>query len=97
MIAGRIAKATGGKTVLLTTDADADARQTIRGAAIELMGSGADVRVVPASNLQAAAVQLAELRPSFVILQPADATLRDAAIATLLKSGQAPQMLMRRG
>lgn len=96
-IAGRIAKATGNDMVLLMTDAAADVRQHVRDTAVELIGSDADVRVIPVSNLEAAAGQLTELRPSFVILQPSDKSLSDAAVAMLLKSGQAPLMLMRRG
>jgi len=96
-IAGRIASATVGKSVLLTTDVTADARQNMTNLAVELLGSDEDVRVVQSSSLEAAAVRLSELRPSFVIVQPSNATLGDVAISMLMKYSQAPLMLLRRG
>ncbi|MCP4317266.1 MAG: hypothetical protein GY789_14950 [Hyphomicrobiales bacterium] len=96
-IANRIARATGNQTVILTTDAAEGTRQQIRDTAFEIFASEADIRLVAESRLETAAVRIAELRPSFVILQPSKTSLSDASIALLLNSSQAPLMLMRRG
>lgn len=95
-LADRIARGMNNKTIILSgSDEPADLTR-VRSLAQEVFGSRADFRSVRGNHMPAIAAALAELQPSFVVLQPPARSLTDAIIESLLNAGRAPLMLMRR-
>ncbi len=95
-LAERIARTMGSRTIVLLGGDDPAGPSKARAVAQEVFGARADFRNLPGDHMSAIAATLADLHPSFVVLQPSAGSLTDAMIELLLNAGRAPLMLIRR-
>lgn len=95
-IAHRMARAADNSLFVITTGVPESDQQRFRAEVTEVLGVGANIRFAAEIRIDAAAAQLARMRPSFVVLQPFGDKLSDSLITQLLESGRAPLMLMRK-